>query len=242
VLGSLLQADLTVALKNRRALLLGMAFPVLLLFGSGSTRAVDRFGGAPAEIGLGVAIGLAAMSIMGFALSMAQDRDRGVFQRLRVTPAPSWALLASRLAVQVACTLAIALVSLAVGVVLHHLALGPSQYLEFLAVSVLAGAVFLSIGLALAGLVPSADTVNAAARVLLILLLLLGLLGESGVLGSAGRLVAQWSPLGTVTTLLHASLGWPGWSGTDLFALAASVGYLVVFAAVGIRWFRWDAS
>ena len=105
-------------------------------------------------------------SILGYALTVARDREQGVFQRLRVTPAPTWTIMASRLAMQVLANLMIALVVVIVGTRIHHISLSAGKYGLVLLVSILGGAVFLSIGQALVGLVKSADSVNAAGRVL----------------------------------------------------------------------------
>ena len=37
---------------------------------------------------------------MGYTNAIARDRDKGVFQRLRVAPLPTWAIMGSRLSVQ----------------------------------------------------------------------------------------------------------------------------------------------
>ena len=74
--------------------------------------------------------------------------------------------MTSRLAMQVVANLIIALVVVIVGSRMHHISLSAGQYALVLLVSILGGAVFLSIGQALVGLVKSADTVNAAGRIL----------------------------------------------------------------------------
>ena len=53
---------------------------------------------------------------------------KGVFQRLRVTPAPTWTIMTSRLAVQVVANLIIAVVVLVIGSAIHHLSLDVGQY------------------------------------------------------------------------------------------------------------------
>ena len=42
-------------------------------------------------------------------------------------------------------------------------------------------------------------------------------------------------------TLFAAVLNLSAWDTTDSLALLACGGYVVVFAAIGIRWFQWDA-
>jgi ABC-2 type transport system permease protein len=110
-----------------------------------------------------------------------------------------------------------------------------------LLVSILGGAVYLSIGQALVGLVKSADTVSAVARVLYIALIVLGTLGLAGALGSAWKSIARWTPVGTVMTLFGGVLNLSAWSGRDTLSLVVSVAYIVVFAGIGIRWFQWVA-
>jgi ABC-2 type transport system permease protein len=241
VLGSLLRADFTVMVRNRRSLLLSIILPVFILLVTNSSRGTHRFGGASFIIGLAIAYGLVSASILGYALTVARDRDQGVFQRLRVTPAPTWTIMTSRLAMQCLGNLIIALVVVIVGSRIHHLSLSLGEYALVLAVSILGGAVFLSIGQALVGLLKSADSVNAGGRVLVIGLILLGTFGQSGTLGSGWEAIARWSPVGAVMTLFAAVLKLSSWDTRDTLTLLASAGYIVVFTAIGIRWFQWDA-
>jgi ABC-2 type transport system permease protein len=241
VLSSLLRADFAVLIKSRRALLISVILPILILVSTNSDKATHSFGGALFIIGLAIAYGLVANSILGYALAVARDRDQGVFQRLRVTPAPTWTIMTSRLAMQSLANLVITLVVLIVGSRLHHVSLSAEKYALVLVVSILGGAVFLSIGQAVVGLVKSADSINAAGRVLVLGLVLLSSLGQSGTLGSTWETIARWSPVGVVMTLFAAVLNLSAWNTHDSLTLLACGGYIVVFAAIGIRWFQWDA-
>jgi ABC-2 type transport system permease protein len=241
VLTSLLRADFVVFVKNRRALLFSILLPLFLLLTTNSNKALQHFGGSLFVIGLAIAYGMGATSIMGYALTVARDREKGVFQRLRVTPAPTWTIMATRLGMQVVANLIIALVVVIVGTQMHHISLSAGAYGLVLLVSILGGAVFLSLGQALVGLVKSADTVNAVGRLLFIALILLASLGQSGALGSAWQSISRWSPVGTVMTLFAGVLKLSAWNHTDTLSLAVSVAYIVVFAGIGIRWFQWDA-
>jgi ABC-2 type transport system permease protein len=158
---ALLRADFAVLLKNRRALLLSILLPIIILALGSSSNAAHRIGGPLFVIGLAVALGLISTSILGYGLTIASDREQGVFQRLRVTPAPTWAIMTSRLTTQALANVLIALSVVIVGSAIHHLSISAGQYGLVLLVSVLAGAVFLSIGQALVGLIKSADSVRA---------------------------------------------------------------------------------
>jgi len=241
VFRSLFRADFQVFLKHRRALVVSALLPLFLLLSTNGVKASHKFGGAVYIVGLAIAYGLAATSIVGYALTVARDREKGVFQRLRVTPAPTWTIMTSRLAIQAVANLILSLFVVIVGGRIHNLSLSFGQYLLALLVAELGGAVFLSIAQALVGLVRSADTVQAVARVLLAILILLGTLGQSGALGTTWGDIARWSPVGVVMTLFAGVLGVHGWSTQDTEALAACFGYVVAFGGVGIAWFQWDA-
>lgn len=241
VLSSLLRADFAVLVNNRRALAVSTGLPIFLLIVTHTPRDASHLGGPAFIIGLAITVALLATGLIGYALSVARDREQGVFQRLRVTPAPTWTIMFSRLVVQTVANLVIALIVTIVGDGIHHLSLSAGDYLLILAVSVLAGAVFLALGQALVGLVRSADTVNAAGRVLFIALFFLGLFGQSGTLGAAWESIARWTPVGAVMNLYAGVLNITAWDSRDWLSVLACAGYILAFTAVGIRWFRWEA-
>jgi ABC-2 type transport system permease protein len=241
VFTSLLRADFLVFLKHRRALIISMLLPVFVLASTSSNKATHKFGGAEFVIGLAISYGLLSTALIGYALTVARDREKGVFQRLRVTPAPTWTIMTSRLTMQVLANLIIAIAVVIVGSLIHHISPTIGQYALVLLVSVLAGAVFLSLGQAMVGLVKSADSVQALARVLFAVLILLGILGQSGALGTFWSSVARWSPVGAVMTLFAGVLNLHAWYSRDTLSILACVGYIVVFTGIGIRWFQWDA-
>jgi ABC-2 type transport system permease protein len=114
-----------------------------------------------------------------------------------------------------------------------------SQYVLTVVVAVLGSAIFLSIGQAIAGLIASAETLNATGRLIYVPLVGLSFFGHSTALGTTFEMVSRWSPGGCLESLFNVSLGAGSWSSETWGALAASVAYTVVFAAIGIRWFRW---
>jgi ABC-2 type transport system permease protein len=241
VFSSLLRADFLVFLKHRRALIISMLLPLFVLLSTSGTKATNKFGGAEFVIGLAIAYALLSTALIGYALTVARDREKGVFQRLRVTPAPTWTIMTSRLTMQAVTNLIISIAVVIIGSLIHHISPTVGQYLLVVLVSILAGAVFLSLGQALVGLVRSADSVQAAARVLFAVLIVLGLLGQSGALGTFWSSVARWSPVGAVMTLFAGVLNLHAWYSRDTFSVLACLGYIVVFAGIGIRWFQWDA-
>ena len=78
-------------------------------------------------IGLAITYGLLSTSLLGYAITIARDREKGVFQRLRVTPAPTWTIMTSRLAMQAIANLIIAIVVVIVGTRIHHISPSPAS-------------------------------------------------------------------------------------------------------------------
>jgi len=237
---SLLRADLIVFLKNRRALVISIVLPYLILQSTNTKQGTAHLGGPLFVIGLSIAFGLASTSIMGYSLAVARDREKGVFQRLRVTPASTSAIMSSRLAVQVLANLIIALVVVFLGARVHHLTLSVGQYGLVLLISILGGTMFLGIGQALVALVKTSETVNSTARLVYIGLILLGLLGQGGSLGHTWGTVARWSPVGILMTLFAGVLKLATWNAHDTESLLAAIGYIALFTGIGIRWFQWE--
>jgi len=240
-LRALLVADAIVLLRNLRVLVVSLVVPLFLLVvidrSGGQLGAADFYG----AVAMVLTIGLMTTALSGYAASLARDREHGVFQRLRVTPAPSWTIMASRLLVQVAANLVTILVVLAAAAGLRRLTLGAGDYLMLVLVAMLGGVMFLAIAQALVGLLKSAATVNAAASMLLVVLLLAGLLGPVGVLGEAFRPTAQWTPVGVLVAIFDGTAHHKAWDAAAWLRLGACLGYIAVGALIGIRWFRWDA-
>lgn len=237
----MLPADASVLIKNKRSTILSMLLPLLYLFIFNSHKSQLKLGGQLYIVAFSITIGLTSVSIMGYALNVARDRESGVFQRLRVSPAPTWVIMMSRLLIQTLANLVIATVVLIVASVLYHLHLGVVEWLLTLLLSVVGGAVFLSIGQALVGFIKSADTINASGRIIFIALFLLGLLGSTGVLGNTIQTISKWTPIGTVIAILQSALHQTQWTGHTSLSLLACFGYIFVFSFIGIKWFKWES-
>ena len=240
---SLMRADSTVLVRSSRSLLLNVIVPILYLvitslhLGRGGITHLS----AEFSISLALAVGLVSSSLTGYASSIAADRDAGVFQRLRVTPAPTWVIMTSRLLVQIIVDLIMTIVVLVVGSIVHNAFFSAGEYLLVVCVSVLGGAMFLAIAQAIVGLITSTAVVNAVGRILFIVFLLLGLLGATGILGDTVRNISDWTPVGALINLYGGVLDLGQWGWTNTSGLIATSGYIVVGAFVGIRWFRWDS-
>src|SRR5438132_8330298 len=126
---ALLEADFTVQLRNNRALLLSFALPLVVLFALFASKFYAALGDPLFRVAAALTLGIASIAILGYSMTVARDREKGVFQRLRVTPAPTWSIMTSRLVVQVAAILAMALVVLCAADLFKGIALTAEAYL-----------------------------------------------------------------------------------------------------------------
>jgi len=239
VFRALFKADLRIQWRNRRASLMTLLVPIIILV---SWSGIVAMLGGPSVMSSCITIGLIAVGLMGYANSTARAREKGIFQRLRVTPAGTFEIMASRIAVQLLQMLVMAVVLFIAAYFIDHITLSVGGYVLGTFASMLCGAVFLALGLALVGLISNAETVNSIGRLVYIALVVVGAIGELGVLGSMAKNIVLWSPYGSVKVLLLASMQPSAWDMTATFALLVSAAYCIVFAAIGIRWFKWSAE
>lgn len=239
---ALLRADATVQVRNARALLVSFVMPIVLIYALFTGKRGPALGSPDMRVASALTLGMAALALVSYTLSIARDRERGVFQRLRATPAAAWTIMVSRLAVQVVAMLVLALVVLLAAYVLEKFSLSLEAYFLTFVVVFLGSALFLSVGQALVGLIKSADTVTALSPLAFVPLVTLGLFGHSTILGTDFEMISRWSPGGVVVALLSGAMEPGSWSADTWWALLASLAYSVLFAGIGIRWFRWSTN
>ena len=66
--------------------------------------------------------------------------------------------------------------------------------------------------------------------------------GGLGMLGKQVEDITQWSPYGTVKTIMAAGMTPGAWNMTDTNALLVTLGYILVFATIGIKKFKWESK
>src|ERR1700751_5893993 len=92
-MSSLLRADITTLWRNRKSFVLMLLVPVIILI---SWKGLVAKVGGPFVLGSCITVGLTAIGLMGYSNALARDRDKGIFQRLRVAPVPTWSIVLSR--------------------------------------------------------------------------------------------------------------------------------------------------
>jgi len=239
VFNSLLRADLTTQWRNRRASILVLLIPSVIL---ASWKGLIPVFGPAFVLANCITVGLNAIGLMGYTNSIARDRDKGIFQRLRITPAPRWTIMVSRLTVQLLMIAIVTLILFLVGYQFDHISLTPTAYALCFCAAIGGGAVYLSLGQAIVGLIRNAETVNVVTRLVFFLFIMTGMMASTGALGKDMIAVSKWSPYGTVQNLLADALKPGAWNSDASMALFLTLGYTLVFTVVGIRYFRWQSS
>jgi ABC-2 type transport system permease protein len=236
---ALTQVEALLAARRLENLVVTLGLPLLLLIVFTAVPVLRSGPGDPlAALVPGVlAAGLMATGLVSLAIATAFERGYGVLKRLAASPAPTWAILASRVVV---VTLTVLMQLLLISFL--ALALGwrpPAGLLLAIAAAlpwVLLGTLcFCAAGLLLAGRLRP-EVVLAAANGLYLLFLLLG-----GVLIPLDRLPAPLAfaagllPPALLTGLLGEALG----GGIiDPFSAAALAAWTLGLVAVAINTFR----
>ena len=236
-LTALLRADLTTQWRNRKSSIMVILVPVIILVSWKGL--VAKIGGAYVLSNC-ITVGVTAIGLMGYTITIARDRDKGIFQRLRVAPVRSWSIMASRLLVQMVMIILMTVCVFAAGYKFDNISLSATGYALTLLTAIVSGAVYLSLGQIIVGLIKNPETVNSTTRLVYFAFIMIGMFGELGVLGKEIGDAVKWSPYGTVNRILAASLQPATWNSQTSVALAVTVGYTIVFAGLGIKWFRWS--
>src|SRR4051812_36720220 len=239
VLKSLLRADLKTQWRNRRAVVLSLIVPVVILYTWKPLVTNHMISGASALASC-TTVGLMAIGLMGYSNSIARDRDKGIFMRLRVAPLPAWTIMASRLSVQLMMILLVTVFVLVAGYSLDNIIIPVEGYLLAFIAAIVGAAVYLAIGQVIVGLIKNPEIVNATTRLVYFVFIMTGMLGQFGQFADIVEKCIKWSPYGTVQNLLSASMDPSKWTTTTTEALFITIAYAVVFSMIGIRKFQWS--
>ena len=101
---------------------------------------------------------------------------------------------------------------------------------------------YLSLGQAIVGRIQNPETVNSTARLIYFAFIMVGTFAETGLLGDKVKDYVKWTPYGTVKDIIQASLEPAKWNNHTSMALLLTIGYTVVFAVLGIKWFKWSTK
>lgn len=238
VLKTLLRADFTTQWRNRRAVILTLIVPVIIL--ATWKPLVEKIGG-PFVLSNSITIGLIAIGLMGYSNAIARDRDKGIFQRLRVAPISAWSIMTSRILVQIAMILMVTTAVFIVGNSYDQVTLTPAGYAVTYLSALIGGALYLGLGQMIVGRIQNPETVNSTVRLVYFLFIMGGMLGQF-YNNAEFQSAVKWSPYGTVKTILAFGMEPQKWNNEASMALLVTIAYTVVCAVLGIKWFKWNTK
>lgn len=239
VLAALLRADFTTLWRNRRAVVMVFLVPIVILV---SWKDLVAKMGAAFALSNSLTYGLIAIGLMGYTNSIARDRDKGIFQRLRVAPAPNWTIMMSRIFVQLSMIALVTTAIFVVGYDYDKITLTPAGYALTYLTAIVGGAVYLALGQVIVGLIKNPETVNSTSRLVYFTFVIVGMFGGMGMLGKQVEQITQWSPYGTVKAIMAAGMVPGSWTMDTTNALLVTLGYTIVFAVIGIKNFKWNTK
>ncbi len=239
VLATQVRYQLTMGIRNPRALVAGVVLPAALLALEAGKAQHVTMAAAPRIAGL-IAFSAAAIAYFTHANTLVIAREEGVLRRWRVSPLPAWAYFAGRIMAAVAITVAAGLVLVFVAMGLTGLHFSGHAIMGLLADDVVGALALVAAGIALTPLIPSAQ---AAQPVLMLTYFPLVIL--SGAVGSIADL-PHW--LTTAMTylpaqpLVNAISGVLHGSGAlmSVHDLAVLAGWALGGLLISSRFFAWD--
>lgn len=232
-------------LRDATSVILGIAFPALLLLLLGVAipgfrdAADDLDGLRPIDIYVPIvlAVAIATVGVSVLPSYLATYRERGVLRRLATTPVGPVKLLGAQLAVNGAAALVAVALAVAVGTAGFGVDL-PRQVPGFLIALVLGTAAMFAVGLLVAAVAPSAKTASGIGMMVYFpMLFAAGVWTPGPVMPDVVRQVSDFTPLGAASQAMQDA-----WDGTFPSALHLTVmaGYLLVAGALATRLFRWE--
>ena len=185
-------------------------------------------------------LGLTMLTLLGLPGPLVSYRELGILRRLSTTPVPPSWLLAAQVVVQLGVALAGLLIVNVVSVVAFGAPVPKSPAGLALSCLLAIGGLF-ALGLLIAALAPTANSVNAIGRLAFIpLMFFAGLWLPRALMPAVLQQISNYTPLGAAVQAIQGSMqtGFPPVFGSaPLLVLAA---YTLVFAFLARRFFRWE--
>jgi ABC-2 type transport system permease protein len=228
-------------LRNRRALILSILMPSLLLTIFGGMYKQDSLNGVGAASYLMVSMGLfgAMLAAMGTGGTIALERGVGWNRQLRLTPLRPWSYLATKTVVSLLVALPPLFVTFALAALTLDVRLPAITWAEILVVAWLSVLPFTAVGI-LIGYVAKPDSVQQfSALFLLVIAVFGGIWVPTEQMPDLMRRIGEWTPAfwggqAARSPLFHEAL-----SGR---AVAMVLGWTLVLGLVAMWRFRRDTA
>ena len=236
--GRLVQAELKLMMRDPLVLTFVVAFPIVTMliiggaFGTQPDQAFDYVNPAHWYVASYLTVVIAAMGLVMLPVHLASYRERGVLRRFAAAGFPRWSFPISQLIVglattTVSCALLLAVAAPVYGIPPIH------AWWRVTAALALGSIAFVSLGVVLGSVLPSARSAQAVGLLIFFPSFLLGAGGPPPhVMGSAVRAVAGPLPLTMLTNAVREP--WLG-LGSATGSLAAVAALAVAATALAAR-------
>jgi ABC-2 type transport system permease protein len=240
VLASQLRYQVTILMRNPRALVAGLVLPgALLALERGNAQHIAMAQAAPRVAGL-IALSVVAIAFFTHANTLVIAREDGVLRRWHASPLPTWAYFAARITATVLLAVTAGLILVLVAMGLTGLHLSGHAVAGLLADGVLGALALAAVGTAITALIPSAQSAQPVLMLTYIPLIIL-----SGAFGSLTQLPHWLTTTMTylpVQPLINAVSGvlLHGGSLMTVHDLAVLAGWAAGGLLISFRFFPWD--
>jgi ABC-2 type transport system permease protein len=243
VLAGQVRYQLTLIMRNPRAIAAGLVLPgALLALEAGKAQHVSMATAAPRIAGL-LALSAAAIALFTHALGLVTAREEGVLRRWHASPLPTWAYFAGRMVATMLVTMAAGLILILVAVALTGVHLTGHAVLGLLVVDALGALALAAAGTAITAIIPS---IQSAQPVLMLayvpLIVLSGGFGGIQSLPHWLNTAVSYLPAQPMIDAASRSLTHSGGPTTIMSThdLAVLVGWVVGGLLVSFWSFQWD--
>jgi ABC-2 type transport system permease protein len=237
-------------LRNRRAVIFGLVFPVILLvlFNSIFVGEGDSVELAGAKIsaqayftGAMLAYSIMLLGFSSLALGLVTQRETGQLKRYRGTPVPSWTFIVAVVLRAVAMIALTAMVMLLIARFAYDVRISGEALGELVLYVLLGAAAMCAVGIAATSVVTDVDSASSALPLVAVLLSFI-----SGVFVPVDQLPGWLEEIGRIFPLFHlaeglqTALGVSGNTSLDAGNVAVLAAWGLAGVVISARRFRWE--
>ena len=224
--------------RNPPAAFFTFAFPLLFMFVFNTLFGEGAAGFFTPAI---IVFSVVTATFTNLAMTVAIARHEGILKRIRGTPLPTWAYLAGRIGHAVLVAALLVTIVAAFGVVLYGVPVPWGATPAIVVVLVVAAAAFSALGLALAGVMPSADAAPAVVNAVVLPVLFISnvfvdMSAAPGWLDTVSH-VLPVRPFADAMLELYRS---PGVAALPWLEVAVIAAWGAAGVVVALRFFSWE--
>ncbi|MDC7126419.1 MAG: ABC transporter permease [Spirochaetales bacterium] len=243
ILAKQIRIEMILFLRNRQNLFLTLAFPVMMILLFGAVFK-DQIWGGVSSINFLVP-GIVVMSLMmvcmnNNAVKIVDERTRGIYRRLFLTPLRRETLLLSNIVVRYLVTIVSALLVIAVGIGVYGADIEGSRFLFWLILT-LGSLTFISLGFFLTSFAKNTSSVMTLCMAVLFAFMFLG-----GCFWPTEQLPESIMPLCKALPSYHLNAAFrmvvlQNAGGIDVIKeLPVVIGWFVVSFILAVKFFKWE--